>query len=430
MQTLYTMQTIRPALVLAALALATPAAAQLPASPQSLGMGGAHMGVARGQEALLLNPAQLGLHGTPHWSVAMPQVVLGGTLVGIRFGDIGDIRNYNRLTPEEARAILDRAPASGTVLEYDLTAPVAAFSAGRFAFGATYHTSGRQGLAYDLGELFLLGYEPGRVDFDVRDTQADRIGYWSFSAAHGRRVGPVAVGVTGHLYRGGTLVRSRLLDVEADGQDYSVTYVSLRSVGGTGYGVDVGVAADPVPGLTISAALGNVFGEMDWTEELRERQATLTRGDVEARLFEGRMTDFRESDRPYEGSANPLVQEMEGEVFARAELPRTLRLAAAFMAAPRTEVMGAYQETLNDTRLSGPWGRRVSMGVQHRISQFRLRAGAASNLDEGSLLSGGVAIGPAHLGLGRLRGAPVDGAATAGWVFSFGLATRSNSEVR
>jgi hypothetical protein len=424
------MQTIRPALFLAALALAALAAAQLPASPQALGMGGAHMGVARGQEALLLNPAQLGLPGTPHWSVAMPQVVLGGTVVGIRFGDIGDIRSYNRLTPEEARAILARAPATGTVLEYDLTAPVAAFSAGRFAVGATYHTSGRQGLAYDLGELFLLGYEAGRVDYDVRDTRADRIGYWSFSAAHGRRVGAVAVGVTGHLYRGGTLVRSRLLDVEADGQDFSATYVSLRSGGGTGYGIDVGVAAEPVPGLTVSAALGNALGEMDWSTELRERRATLTRDDVEARLFEARMADFRESERAYEGSADPLVQEMEGDVFARAELPRTFRLATTYAAAPGTQVLGAYQETLNDTRLTGPWGRRVSLGVQHQVSLLRLRAGMASNLDEGSLLSGGVAIGPAHLGLGRLRGAPVDGATTAGWVFSFGLATRSNSEVR
>jgi hypothetical protein len=413
----------------AVVAAAAPAAAQLPVTPQSLGMGGALMGTARGQESLYLNPAHLGLPGTPHWSVTVPQVVLGGTLLGIRFGDIGDIRRYNQLSDAEARALLERVPSTGTVLEYDLTAPVAAFSAGRFAFGASYHTSGRQGIAYDLGELFLLGYEPGRVDFDVRSTTAERVGYWSFSAAHGRQVGPLAIGVTGHLYRGGTLVRSRLLDVEADGTDYSVTYVSLRSEGGSGYGVDVGAAMEPVPGLTVSAALGNVAGSMTWSEALRQRSATLTRGDVEAKLFEARMGDFRRSDAPYTGSANPLVQEMEAQLFEGAELPRTFRMAAAYEALPGTQVSGAYHTTLNESRLAGIWEQRLSLGVQHRISQFRLRAGAASNLDEGSLLSGGVAIGPAQLAVGRLRGMGVEHAARTGWVWSFGLATRSNSEL-
>jgi hypothetical protein len=426
------MQMIRPVLVLAALATAAPAAAQLPASPQSLGMGGAHMGVARGQEALLLNPAQLGLRGTPHWSVAFPQVVLGGTFLGIRYGDVGDIRNYDRLSDDERRALLARVPRSGTEARYDLNAPVAAFQFSRFAVGWGYRTAGGQGISYDLAELALVGYEPGRRDFDVRGTVADRAGYTTFSAATGHAVGPVSLGVTGHLYRGGTLVRSRLLDVEVDllGLHYQSRYVSLRSEGGTGYGIDLGAAMQPLPGLTVSAALGNAIGEMNWNPELRQRAVDITRDDVEARRFEGLRTRFNRSDAPYGGSADPLVQEMEAGIFDGAELPRTLRLGAAYEPLAGTEVGAAYETARNESRMAGLWHQRLSVGVQHRVGLARLRAGAASNLDDGGLLSAGAAIGPIQLGLARVTGAAVEDHDRTGWVASFGLATRSNSELR
>ena len=72
--------------LLLALALITivssEANAQVPLSPRSLGMGGAMIGAARGQEAVFLNPANLGLAGSPRWSVALVGVSAGAELQG------------------------------------------------------------------------------------------------------------------------------------------------------------------------------------------------------------------------------------------------------------------------------------------------------------------------------------------------------------
>jgi hypothetical protein len=61
-------------------AAVAPAAAQVPLTPRSLGMSGAYLGVARGNEALFHNPANLGLSGNPLWSMSFPQIGFGATL--------------------------------------------------------------------------------------------------------------------------------------------------------------------------------------------------------------------------------------------------------------------------------------------------------------------------------------------------------------
>src|SRR5262245_51942822 len=89
------------------------AAAQMPAAPRELGMGGAYMGVARGYEAVFLNPANLGLPDAPRWSIAFPQVALGGGLVGFETRDLRDLINYRDLTPERQNELLSLIPTGG-----------------------------------------------------------------------------------------------------------------------------------------------------------------------------------------------------------------------------------------------------------------------------------------------------------------------------
>jgi hypothetical protein len=412
--------------------LTLPASAQIPLTPPSLGMGGAHMGLARGQEALFVNPAHLGLAGTPHWSVALPQVVGGATMLGLRFGDIDAIRNYDDLSDAESRALLARVPATGTEIAYELRAPLMAFQGNRFAGGVSYQTFGSHGIAYDVAELFLIGYELGRRDFDVRDTRGRRVGYMDFAVATGHRVGPVSLGATAHLYRGGTVVTSQLLDVEVDdlALDYRTTYISLRSEGGTGFGLDLGAAAQPIPGLTVSASVANALGSMNWTESLRQRSVNLSRNDVEHGNFELIRYNFDRSDAPYTSSADPLVQAMAAGILDEVELPRTLNLGAAYSLPSGTDLGATFRSTLNETQLTGMWDQSLSLGVQQHLSLLRLRAGLASDLNAAMMLTGGLAIGPVQFGIARVEGASVDSHSRTGWIATFGLATRSNTELR
>src|SRR5688572_21086674 len=102
----------RVSLLAAGVALAAaPAAAQIPLTPRALGMGGAYVAVARGQESLFLNPANIALHNSPHWSFGVPTIAAGATFVGLDFNDILDITDYGGLSEERKAEILSDIPA-------------------------------------------------------------------------------------------------------------------------------------------------------------------------------------------------------------------------------------------------------------------------------------------------------------------------------
>jgi hypothetical protein len=295
-----------------------------------------------------------------------------------------------------------------------------------------FHTAGSHGISYDLAELFLAGYQEGRRDYDVSATVGERMSYRDYALAYGRRFGPLSLGVTGHMYRNGTLIASRLLDVQTDVQatDYSATYFSVRSEGGTGYGLDVGAAIQPVRGLTLSLAMANAVGSMDWSESLQARSATLERRHIEGSGRDDLRYEFDRSGRPYTDHPDPAVRALAAGIFERTDLPQTLRIGASYNRLETgTLLAGSYSSVRNDTRLSGLWSESLSLGVEQRLSLVRLRAGVSGNGDSGSLVSGGVSVGPTHFGLARLNDSRFNGAERRGWLFSFGLSTRSNSTI-
>src|SRR5215208_7213297 len=110
---------------------ARPAAAQINATPRSLGMGGAYVAVARGAEALFQNPANLALRDTPRWSLFLPQVTVGGTVVGYDVADLGDLAKGSDLTQARRDELLAQVPAGGTEGQLDVRLPVFALQVGR-----------------------------------------------------------------------------------------------------------------------------------------------------------------------------------------------------------------------------------------------------------------------------------------------------------
>jgi hypothetical protein len=426
----------RLASLLGALLIATtalPAAAQVPMPPRSLGMGGALIGLARGQESLFLNPANLGLPETPHWSVALLGVSAGGFASGLPLRDLVDLARFDDLSDAERDALFARVPEAGVGAAFDVRAPLAAVQVGPVAVGLAYASFGGHGLSRDLVELFLYGYEEGRTDYGVEGTAGQRATFWDLALAYGRSTGPVSWGVTGHYLRGGTLARSWLTEPRFDlaGRDIRLGYTGVLARGGSGVALDLGVAYQPVAPLTLSAAVSNAFARLDWSDDLLLRRVQLSREEFDSASPQDLRNRYSYSERPVEPGDEPALRGLTAAALQReAHPPTTLTVGAALRLPTGTHLAASWSEDLTDGVLRGSWTRMVGAGVQQGLPFAAVRVGAAGDLDGGAMLTGGLTVGPIDLGVARLEDRSDALGDRTGWMAVFGLSTRTTTTRR
>lgn len=422
---------IAAAAALAALA-AAPAAAQVSLTPRALGMGGAYVAAARGNETLFLNPANLGLADTPHWSLAFPQVAVGTDILGPGFEDLPDLVEFDNIDDARRDEILASVPASGTELRYDVRAPLAALQVGHFAVGVAYGSVGAHSVGKDIVELIFHGYEDGRTDYSVGDTRGSRVTFWDFAAAYGRRFGPVSVGVTGHYVRGGTILNARLFEprIDVESESIEIAYRSVFARGGQGYGIDFGLAAQPVPSLTLSASVVNAFADMQWSEELYTRSLVLDSRDFDDAEYMVIEPRYEGSETRVDAEAAPLevLHTAEG-LYDRAYFPAVLNAGAAWTGSWGTTLSASYRDQLTEGRLGAEWGTMAGAGIQQKLPLVTLRAGYATNLEEGSMVTGGLSLGVLQFGVAKVDHGEVSGAPRTGWIGTFGIGVRTKGVV-
>ena len=423
------------AVAVAVAATATSAAAQGTLTPRALGMAGAYVAEARGQEALFINPANLGLSKTPHYSFAAPQLFLGVETAGTTPGGLLDLAGYDGLSQARKDALLAGVPESGLGAGVDVRLPIAAFQMGRFAVGVAFTGTYSENVGRDVVDLALNGYQEGRTDYAVGNTGGRHASFYDVAVGYGRKVGPVSVGATAHWLKANVLGQHRLFEptFDLEARDLSVELRDVHVSGGGGYSLDVGLAAEPIPGLTVSAAVANAVSRFRWSEELYTRHIVLNRDQIENADPYDLLQQVRGTREPVDPSAAPQTVYATAEgLFDGAYLPATLRTGASYaLPSGGTRVSGAFQAALDDGRLSGEWRRALSGGVEQRVYRsVAARAGAASDLGGAWMLSGGVSLGPIHLGLARTNepvGERFGGG--SGWVATFGLGTRTHSSL-
>ncbi|WP_420125219.1 DUF5723 family protein [Longimicrobium sp.] len=420
---------------------AAPLSAQVPLTPRALGMGGAYVGVARGHESLWQNPANLGLPNSPHWSAGIPTLSLGLGTRGIETGDLQDLIEYNDLSEQERADLLAEIPAGGTGFDADLRAPLVALQVRRFAVGLSYQIVGSHTVNKSIVDLVLNGFDPQNT-YTIDNTAGTRAAFWDIAAAYGHRVGPVSVGATAHYYIPRELVRSALVDVDTTFSvvsgfrvptDIQVTYAGVGSTGGNGFGVDLGVAAEPIPGLTLSAAVDNVFKSVEWSDDLRVRTVTLNADDYQNGDPETLQAEYEDSEREYNQAVDavqPFGRLADSVLALRDQgLPTVLRAGAAYRLGTGTTLAAAFQSELDDSPAGALWDQQLSFGVQQKIPLITLRAGLATDMEDGSLLSGGLSLGPIQLGVARVTSGSGDDE-RSGWIATFGLGGRSDTTMR
>lgn len=423
----------RVAAVLAAGLVPAAVAAQTTLTPRALGMGGAYAASARGHEALFTNPANLGLAGNPYWSVGFPQISAGSTFTGLGFGDVRDLLNADDLSDDRAAEILDAVPAAGVETDVDVRIPLFVFQSRRFSAGVAYGAVVRQTVGRDLVDLLVNGYQSGRTDYSVGNTVGTRATYVDFAAGHGRKVGPVSVGVTAHYLLGRQLAATRLFEPRFDleREDLEIEYREVMAGGGHGWSVDVGAAWEPTPDVTVSAAVTNAAGSLTWGEDLATRALLLRRGDfqdAEYNVLHGRL---EESETEVDPDAAPVtVRETARGLYDDAFFPATLKAGVAWRnPSSRTQVAAQYTDALTAGRLGGAWERQLSLGVEQKVPVTTLRAGIATDLAGARMLTGGLTLGPVQLGLGRVNETLDGGIRRAGWVATFGLSMRTTGNM-
>jgi hypothetical protein len=418
---------------------AAPLAAQVPLTPRALGMGGAYIGVARGQESLWQNPANLGLPNSPHWSAGIPTLSVGLGTRGIEPDHLEHLLQYNELSAEERAALLNEIPASGTGVDVDLRAPLFALQVRRFAVGVSYQVVGSHTVNRSVVDLLLNGFDSKNV-YTIDNTEGTRAAFWDVAGAYGRRIGPVSVGATLHYFIPRELVRSALVDVDTTFSvlpgfrvptDIQVTYAGVSATGGSGFGVDLGVAAEPIPGLTLSAAVENAVNTVQWSDDLRVRTVTLDREDYqEGGDPEQLQAEYEASEREYNqaiDAVQPFSRLADSVLALRDQgLPTVLRAGAAYRLGTGTTLAAGFHTELDDSPAGALWDQQLSLGVQQKIPLVTLRAGFATDMEDGNLLSGGLSLGPIQLGVARVKSGSGDDS-RSGWIATFGLGGRSDS---
>jgi len=433
---------------LAALAALTavPAAAQVPVplTPRALGLGNGYVAAARGSESLWLNPANLGLPGTAHWSFTIPAVAAGADILGLGVKDVADIIDYDNQSDQRKQEILDDIPAGGTDVRAEVRLPLVSAQIRHLALGVSYNTLGNHTLQKDFVDLLLFGFQPlqrGVPNIQPLQTQGFRASYVDVAAAYGMRLpvtlpGALTAGATVHWYHGNGIIRTGIVDVDTVRNavgvptDIQVTYAGVRRESGSGFGVDVGAAYQPLPNVTLSASVSNVLNTFEFGSERRVRSVTLTSADYRNGDIQSVLDRFDASDGTYvEASQPPAVRALANELNSDMELPSTLRVGAAFEPRPGTLLSAGYTDNLSTTRVAGLWDKSLGAGVQQRLAFVAARVGLASNFDSGLLLSGGLSLGPLHLGVAHLTDGSVQGFDRSGWVATLGLGTASRTRM-
>src|SRR5262249_24508646 len=155
--------------------------------------------------------------------------------------------------------------------------------------------------------------------------------------------------------------------------------------------------------LTLSASISNVVNTFSFGGQRTQKTVTLTSADYRSGDFQNLLDRYNDSQVDYdEATAPATVRALAEDLEDDDKLPRMLRAGAAFEPRAGTLLSAAYQGALGDSRVTGLWDRSLGVGVQQRLSFSSARVGGSTNLDGGTLFSGGLSLGPLELGVAHV----------------------------
>ncbi len=411
----------RMAILGAVLTLGLPAGAraQFSAGARSAAMGGAGMVFSSGVDAIEWNPANLALDRG--WDVSVGDVGGAALLSGVTFQDLKDILDASG---SGDAAIVARLPASGLAVSTwtdgfvtsealgraDLPKPGSplpslGISVGPFGLRIRSRVLGEATLSKEIADLVVNGFDPAKLQsYKVGDTGFRSTSYSEITAAYGTTIGDrLGLGVSARYVKGHALTETRFFEPVVDLVDETVevTGVAVESPGGSGFGLDLGVALDLAAGLRVSASATNILQKMSWDDALVAHEATFVGcnpGTPSCSGGDDFELDFKElinrfSAEPIDpGSVSLPVYLTAEDLFPGAYFPTVFRGGVGWkVGGTAVELVGSKVSPRG--RQHVPWEERVSLGVEQRLWILTLRAGGARGSDGLQTVSGGLGLG-------------------------------------
>jgi len=409
---------------LALLASAQSGQAQFAPGARAVGMGGAGMVFSSGVDAIEWNPANLALEGG--WNISLGEAGAAALLSGISLEDFRSIVEDDG----SASAVVADLPATGITLATstegyltDMSAdgqdlprtgsaiPTIGLAFGSFGLRVRSRVLNEARMSKELADLIVDGFDASEMqDYRVGNTGLRTTSFTEITGAYGTLLGSrMAIGVGARYVQGHKLIETRFFEPVLDlvNETADVTAAAVEAPGGSGYGLDVGLALDLFAGFRVSASATNVIQKMTWDDALVGYEYTFHGCDDTApgctssfeQDPEELLDSLRYSNRTIDPSAMSLAMYQTAQgLYPGAFFPTVYRLGVGWQAGWTTiELVGSSVSPKG--REHSQWDDRISLGIEQRLFFLRLRAGGAKGSDGLQAISGGVGLGlgPVHL---------------------------------
>jgi Family of unknown function (DUF5723)/F plasmid transfer operon, TraF, protein len=264
-------------IIAAAVALLALNSANATSSARSLAMGGAYTALAKGAEAALYNPANLGLRD--HRQTGIHLAGLGADVNNNAFS-LNDYNSYTGqfLTDADKTDILGKIPDEGLKLRANVDAWGPTLSLGSMVFSGTVNAAADANLSKDIIDLVLNGNQFGQT-ISLTGSYSEALAYATAGLSYGTTIHSIgsrqlAVGATLKYLRG--LGIERILENEGsvttgefgfqgDGQ-----LAVQTASGGSGYAVDLGAAVKLSKAYTAGLCVKNIISTITWDKTTEE----------------------------------------------------------------------------------------------------------------------------------------------------------------
>jgi len=403
---------------------------------RAIAMGRSMTASAQGYEAIVWNPALLGVPGRPKFSVNILQVGVATRSNVLSPSEVWEYYTKDSLSTDDKNAILDKIRATddsafGVGALGDVMA--VAVTVGNFGIALT-GTAADADLAVsdDAVELLLFGNTLRRAPgerYEGAGTRGAGLSAATLAVSWGQGfqlpVGHLAVGATAKFRRGilagigsdlGSYVQNAP-DFEARAGVHALYFNPDSSLNnGNGFGLDLGAAYDFVSGIRVAVAVENLVSSMSWKEEnLRYFRAEYLLEQTGSDYQDTKVVDTTVAYDPTDPAQVGLRDSLLGvDPFAT-----KLRLGAQLAAGP-VLLAGDMMFEVTDGIVPGT-GQRASVGAELPLSVVRLRGGLATDFETGVGFSAGLGfkLGPMRL---DVAGGLTPGGARKGLTFATGIA--------
>lgn len=380
-------------LTLTAAILITQASGQLYMQPRSISLADAYATQARGSDALGWNPANLGLKGNPKFSLnfgVIPLVPFPS--LQIHNNALSPARVYNHILigtylDDKAKGeILDFFGDDGLVITPLVQMRILNLSLKSWAFTIGAEVTGKAVAPHSLFNFALFG---NRFDepIDLSETDLQLQSVITIGLAHGWQlnnlpwikdhVEQLAVGLgvkalVGLGYAGFEDFEARLT-THYDGVSAEGNVLGRAGIGGKGFALDLGAAAQINDKIAANIAFNNLFGSIKWgigpTKAIHYSLST-----------EIPSSDFSEADSILKANMQDTVY--ESGAFS-SDYPAYMLLGGEYRLMSNWRLMAAYRQGFSRNFATSPVPA-ISVGTEYYpISWLPLRFGLAFGGNEG-----------------------------------------------